>query len=88
MLYVHLILVFANGLLPSGFLVNILYAFPVPPLLAILSIHTVIGSRDSIVGIATGYGLHDQDVEVGVSLKSRIFFHVVQAGFWVHPASY
>jgi hypothetical protein len=47
------------------------------------------GSRDSAVSIATGYGLDDQ----GVEFESRYGLefslpHVVQAGFGAHPASY
>jgi hypothetical protein len=41
-------------------------------------------SRDSVVCIATGYGL-----DVRVPVRSRIFlFHVVQTGSGVHPTSY
>jgi hypothetical protein len=32
------------------------------------------GSRDSVVGIATGYGLDDREVGVRVPVGSRIFF--------------
>jgi hypothetical protein len=32
-----------------------------------------IGSRDSVVGIATGYGLDDQEVGVRVPVGSRVF---------------
>jgi hypothetical protein len=47
------------------------------------------GSRDSSVGIATGYGLDGQGVGVEVPIRSSIFFlHVVQTGSGVHPASY
>jgi hypothetical protein len=35
--------------------------------------HTLIRSRDSVVDIATGYGLDDQGVGVRVSVESRIF---------------
>jgi hypothetical protein len=46
-------------------------------------------SQDSIVGIAPGYGLDDQGVEVRVPVWSRIFLlHVVQTGHGVHPTSY
>jgi hypothetical protein len=31
------------------------------------------GSRDSVVGIATGYGLHDRGLGVRVPVGSRIF---------------
>jgi hypothetical protein len=47
------------------------------------------GSRDSVVGIATGYGLDDRGVGVRVPVGSRIFFlYVVQTGSGVHPTSY
>jgi hypothetical protein len=39
-------------------------------------------SRDSVVAIATGYGLDDRGVRVRVSL------HVVQTGSGVHQTSY
>jgi hypothetical protein len=46
-------------------------------------------SRDSSVGIATGYGLDDQGAGVQVPVGSRIFIlHVVQSGSGVHPTSY
>jgi hypothetical protein len=46
-------------------------------------------SRDSSVGIATGYALNNQGVGVRVPVGSRIFFlHVVQTGSEVHPSSY
>jgi hypothetical protein len=45
-------------------------------------------SRDSEVGIVTGYGLDDRGVAVRVLLGPRIFFHVVQTGSGAHPASY
>jgi hypothetical protein len=45
-------------------------------------------SRDSAVGIATGYGLGDWEVGVRVPVGSRIFTHVVQTGSEVHPTSY
>jgi hypothetical protein len=45
--------------------------------------------RESLVGIATSYGLNDQGVAVRVLLESRIFsFHVIQTGSWAHTASY
>jgi hypothetical protein len=51
--------------------------------------HTVI-SRDSLVGIATGYGLDDQGG--GSSSPGRVkkfsLLHVVQTGSGVHPTSY
>jgi hypothetical protein len=42
-------------------------------------------SRDSVVGIVTGYGLDDRGVGVGVPVGSRIF---VQTGSGVHLSSY
>jgi hypothetical protein len=46
-------------------------------------------SRDSAVGIATGYGLDDRGFGVRVSVGSKIFsFLVVQTGSGAHPASY
>jgi hypothetical protein len=47
-------------------------------------------SRDSSVGIATGYGLDDQG---GLDFKSRLgkkfsLLHIVQTGSGVHPTSY
>jgi hypothetical protein len=46
-------------------------------------------SRDSVVGIATGYGLDDRGVEVRVPVGSRIFLlHVLQTGSGAHPDSY
>jgi hypothetical protein len=48
-----------------------------------------IESRDSTVGIATGYGLDDQGVEVRVPEGARIFtFPCRQIGSGAHPASY
>jgi hypothetical protein len=49
---------------------------------------TVSRSRDSVVGIATGYGLSDRGVEVRVPVGSRIFTSpIVQTGSGVHPTS-
>jgi hypothetical protein len=45
-------------------------------------------SRDSSVGIATGYRLDDQGVRVRVPEGSRIFSSHVQTGSGVHPTSY
>jgi hypothetical protein len=47
-------------------------------------------SRDSPVGIATGYGLDDREVGVRVSVGARNFslLHVVQIGSGAHPTSY
>jgi hypothetical protein len=36
--------------------------------------HLDIRSRDSLVGIATTYGLEDRGVGVRVAVRSRIFF--------------
>jgi hypothetical protein len=48
----------------------------------------LIKSRDSAVGIATGYRLDDQGVRVRVPVGSRIFsYHVVQTGSGVRPTS-
>jgi hypothetical protein len=47
-----------------------------------------IESRESVVGIATGYGLDDRGVEVQVPVESRIFLNVVHTGSGVHPTSY
>jgi hypothetical protein len=47
------------------------------------------GSRDSVFGIAAGYGLDDRGVGVRVLVGSEFsLLHVVQTGSWVHPASY
>jgi hypothetical protein len=46
-------------------------------------------SRDSVVGIATDYGLDDRGVGVWVPVGSRIFSSpTVQATSGVHPTSY
>jgi hypothetical protein len=46
-------------------------------------------SRDSIVAIATSYGLDDRRVGVRVPIGSRIFhLHVVQSFSGAHPTSY
>jgi hypothetical protein len=45
-------------------------------------------SRDSVVGIATGYGLDDRGVGIRVPVGARIFLHVVQTGSGVYPTSY
>jgi hypothetical protein len=45
--------------------------------------------RDSIVGIATGYGLGERGVRVRVPVGSRIFTSpIMQTGFGAHPTSY
>jgi hypothetical protein len=43
-------------------------------ILFIYILYTVTKSRDSIVGIATSYGLDDRGVEVRVPVGARIFF--------------
>jgi hypothetical protein len=46
-------------------------------------------SRDSVVGIATAYGLNDGRVGVRVPVGSRIFaYPIVQTGSVVHPITY
>jgi hypothetical protein len=46
-------------------------------------------SRDSAVGIATGYWLDVRGVEVRVPVGSSIsLLHIVQTGYGVHPTSY
>jgi hypothetical protein len=48
----------------------------------------IIVSRDSVVGIETGYGLDDLGVGVRVPGQEFSFLHVVQTGSGAHPASY
>jgi hypothetical protein len=46
-------------------------------------------SRDSSVGIATGYGLEDGGVGVRVPVRQQFsLLHVVQTSSGVHPTSY
>jgi hypothetical protein len=46
-------------------------------------------SRDSSVGIATGYGLDDRGIGVDSRWAQEFsILHVVQTGFATHPASY
>jgi hypothetical protein len=46
-------------------------------------------SRDSALGIGTGYRLEDQEVGVQVPVGSRIFSSPnIQTGSGVHPTSY
>jgi hypothetical protein len=46
-------------------------------------------SRDSVVGIATGYGLDDRGVGVRVLVGSEFsLLHVVQTGSGAQPDSY
>jgi hypothetical protein len=74
----------------AGVLGNKLATLGVPLLPTFLYImYILIRSRDSIVGIATAYGLDDLGVGVRVPLGSRIFsLHVVQTGSGVHRTSY
>jgi hypothetical protein len=51
-------------------------------------VHTLVGSRDSVVGIATGYGLDDGGIGVRVPAQEFSLLNVVQTGFGTHPASY
>jgi hypothetical protein len=45
--------------------------------------------QDSVVGIATGYGLDDQGIGFGVPLESKFsLLHIVQTGSGAQPASY
>jgi hypothetical protein len=46
-------------------------------------------SRDSVVGIATSYGLDDRGVGIHFPVASRIsLLQIVQTGSEVHPTSY
>jgi hypothetical protein len=46
-------------------------------------------SRDSVVGIATGYGLDDRGVGVRIPVGQEFsLLHVVQTVSGTHPASY
>jgi hypothetical protein len=46
-------------------------------------------SRNSAVGIATGYGLFDRGVGVRVQVGTRLFLlHVIQTGSGAHPVSH
>jgi hypothetical protein len=44
-----------------------------PPSLRLMTVLLLIWSQDSVVGIATGYGLDDRVVRVRVPVMSRIF---------------
>jgi hypothetical protein len=47
------------------------------------------GSRNSVTGIATGYGLDDREVEVQVPVGSKIFFSPRRRDrLWAHQTSY
>jgi hypothetical protein len=51
--------------------------------------YLLIESWDSGVGIATGYGLDDQEVGIRVPVRQEFSLsHVVQTGYGVHPAFY
>jgi hypothetical protein len=73
----HLRLGPPSGLLPSGSLTKILYAF-------------LIMSRDSSVGIALGYGLDDRAFRVRFPAGAGSFslHHRVHNSSEAHPASY
>jgi hypothetical protein len=45
-------------------------------------------SRDSAVGTATGYGLEDRGVRVGVKGQEFSLLHVVQTGSGANPTAY
>jgi hypothetical protein len=47
-----------------------------------------VGSRGSVVGIATGYGLEDRGGRSSSPGRVKNFLHVVQTGSGVHPTSY
>jgi hypothetical protein len=50
---------------------------------------TIMGSRNSSVGIATGYGLDDREVGIRVPVWSKCsLLRSVQTGSGAHPASY
>jgi hypothetical protein len=53
-----------------------------------LSILVSDGSRDSVVGIATGYELDDRGVGVRVPVGQEFSVHSVQTGSGAHLASY
>jgi hypothetical protein len=58
------------------------YWYPGPILTSLLLV-------PGAVGIATGYGLDDREVGIGVLVRSRIsLLHVVQPGSEAHPTSY
>jgi hypothetical protein len=51
--------------------------------------YEIFESRDSAIGIATGFRVDDRGFGVRVPVGSRIsLFHVVQNGSGAHPASY
>jgi hypothetical protein len=61
-----------------------------PHFCVVYAVCVLSGSRDSSVGIATGYGLDDQGG--GSSIPGRVnkfsLLHIVQTGPGVHPTSY
>jgi hypothetical protein len=58
-------------------------------IIIIIIIIIIIRSRVSVVGIATGYELHDRGLGVRIPVGLRIsLLHVVQTGCGVHPTSY
>jgi hypothetical protein len=55
----------------------------------LVKLHTRKGSRGSVVGIATGYGLNDCESEFeSLWCQEFLLLHVVQTGSWFHPTSY
>jgi hypothetical protein len=55
----------------------------------IIKIGVLWSSRDSVVGVATGYWLDDRGVGIRVPLGQEFsLLHVVQTGSGTHPASY
>jgi hypothetical protein len=52
-------------------------------------LHTFRPSRDSVVGIATSYGLDDRGVGVRVPIDKKFsVLKIVQTGSEIHPTSY
>jgi hypothetical protein len=52
-------------------------------------IYTTYGSRDSVLGIATGYWVDGQEVGVRFLVGSRIFSSPHRPDrFWAHPSFY
>jgi hypothetical protein len=59
------------------------------PLRLIFILSHLLQSRESAVGIATGYGVDDQGGEVPAPVGAKIsLLHFVQTGSGVHPPSY
>jgi hypothetical protein len=57
--------------------------------LCVSSLIIIIISRNSAVGITTGYGMVDRGVEVRVPMGNEFaLLHVVRTGSGVHPTSY